>query len=514
MRTFRPLVLCAFLLLPFCCRAQNGTIDELRNEVEQLRKQLNEQPATSAAPVSKIDGLLSGKYGPNAAVTTKTGKLEIGGLIQVWYQNIQNDNVGIITASPNNNIDPTPGALAGPEANELLDNDTFRVRRAELRLTYDVTENITTYIILDPAREANILFTPIPTFPQHNGSIFNSGLQGGRLQQTGNTIIPQFLQDVQINFHDLIPHHDFYLGQFKPPAGYEAWSNSGRLDFVDRAMVTAINNVRDIGVMGHGTWYNDRLQYWAGFFNGPTGTVLTDPEINEAGNRSDDNDAKDFAWRLMVRPVWNEKKWYGRLEGGYSRTDGKHGEAGRNFYADVASTPAPINGLNRTDTAVNRQGAWIYWRPSNKLKGLWLRGEWGSGHDRTNPVNAETTLLGVGQGRPHPITASGWYAAAGYKMSDSIFVNDCNKLLKNVEFAVRYEAYENVMTEDLVEPDTRTDLFNTKALTLGVNYFIKGHDAKIQANYIIVDDPSGESPDRGLREVQNNVFVVNFQIMF
>jgi len=80
----------------------------------------------------------------------------------------------------------------------------------------------------------------------------------------------------------------------------------------------------------------------------------------------------------------------------------------------------------------------------------------------------------------------------------------------NLEFAFRYEVYENVSTEDLVIPDSHTDQFKTQAYTFGLNYFIKGHDAKIQANYIIVDDPS--SPKRGIAEVDNNVFVLNFQV--
>ena len=36
----------------------------------------------------------------------------------------------------------------------------------------------------------------------------------------------------------------------------------------------------------------------------------------------------------------------------------------------------------------------------------------------------------------------------------------------------------------------------TQAYTAGVNYYIKGYDAKIQANYIWVDEPSDGTPTR------------------
>src|SRR5208283_2550368 len=93
--------------------------------------------------------------------------------------------------------------------------------------------------------------------------------------------------------------HDFTIGQFKPPSGEEAWRNSGQLDFVDRAMVTAVSNVRDIGAMVHGSWFKDRFQYWLGAFDG-SGNMLTDPEIGsgQGANRSATNDNKDIAWRI------------------------------------------------------------------------------------------------------------------------------------------------------------------------------------------------------------------------
>src|SRR5205814_2680286 len=92
-----------------------------------------------------------------------------------------------------------------------------------------------------------------------------------------------------------------------------------------------------------------RLQYWVGACNGPDGTVLTDPEIVEGGNRSDDNNDKDLCFRLLGQPVWDQKKWYGRLETGVARTDGYRGKSGHAFDPDLQ-----INSINKERTAICR----------------------------------------------------------------------------------------------------------------------------------------------------------------
>ena len=521
------IVLCFSVLMFLGTSYAASDVNDLKNQVEQLRKEISKNEDGKSFGSGVTDGLRD-RYGPNAPVTTKNGKLQIGGLVQVWYQSIQNDNSGIVRPAAANGLAGTNGE----ESNETSDNDTFRIRRTELRFSLDIHENITAYMMIDPSREHNVTFTPIPTFPTHN-EIFNTTnvtAPGAQTIHVGSGNVPSLLQDAYINFHGVVPHHDFTIGQFKPPAGEEAWRNSGQLEFVERAMVTGINNVRDIGAMVHGTWVDGRVQYWLGAFNGPDGTVLADPEIAEGGNRSDDNDDKDIAWRVATRPVWNPECWYGRLELGYARTDGFRGEAGNTF--DVASS---INGSNQTRTAINRQSAWAWYRPGGPVKGWWLRGEWGSGHDRYSGHGQSTRLLALGgsgfvfgdgsafQANPTPVTVSGWYFGTGYKMSDTIFSEGLSKggslgrFLNDLEFAFRYEVYENIAAEDLVQPDRHTDLFKTQAYTFGVNYYINGiknHNAKIQANYIVVDEPSDGNPDRGLREVRNNVFVVNFQLMF
>ncbi|HYG73722.1 MAG TPA: porin [Planctomycetota bacterium] len=527
----RPRWLCSLLLLLIGAAVHAGsTVEDLRGEVDRLRKEINaKEEAKASSAIGGVDRRLRGRYGPRYPVgirSTEGVKLEIQGLLQIWYQSVQNDNLGITTEPLSFN--PNPRRLQ--EQNELLDNDTFRIRRTELRFSIEVNENISAFFMIDPAREHNPMFYPMPTLPRHNvPSGANVPFAEGFIPQAD--LKPRLLQDAYISFDGIVPHHSFAIGQFKPPSGEEASRNSGQLDFVERSMVTGINNVRDIGAMVSGYWLEDRVRYAFGLFNGPSGTIFSDPEVVEAGNRSDDNDEKDLAVRLAVRPVWSTEKWYGRLEVGYHRTEGIHGEAGTGFDPDFEQ----LNATNNERTAVNRQGAWAWYRPNGKVKGFWLRGEWGSGHDRFGADNSTTGLLGIGsvdkgvtgargesgftQANPSPVTVSGWYFATGYRLADSIFAaklkeSKSGRILNNIEFAFRYESFENVNAEDLLQSDRHTDQFKTQVYTAGINYYIKGRETKIQINYLFVDDPSSGNPVRGLREVRNDALVVNFQLGF
>ena len=522
----RRCLLAALLVALVCPHVSVRAIDieDLQAEVKRIRDEIAREDDFKTKAVAVIDNTIIDKYGSNTKVTSRAGILTVGALVQVWYQSIQNDNRGIIKPAPGNN-------LANPEPERVLDNDTFRVRRAEMRFTLDINDYVTSYIMMDPSREANVTFSPVPANPNHDAVFNNPHLRDGSGQKLSNSIVPQLMQDAVIIFHDVpfLPRHDFQMGQMKPPSGEEAWRSSGLLDFVDRSMATAVNNVRDIGFMAHGSYVDAvkddpstaRFQYWIGLFNGPDGTVLTDPEIVEGGNRSDDNNDKDFCVRLLGQPVWDAKKWYGRLETGAARTEGYRGKSGNAYDPNLQ-----INSINKQKTAINRTAAWIWYRPGGPTIGWWLRGEWSDAHDRFS-IRAPVTLLGIGQQDPQPVSVSGWYFATGYKLAQTIWApkldkmaerKDCattrlmGKALKNSELTFRYEAFENIANENPARPDIQTNLHRTAAYTMGYNYYIDFYKTRLQANYVVVRDPV--NPYLGLREVHNNMFVLNFQVQY
>ena len=496
------------------------TVDDLRKEVEDLRKRVNQKEAAKPV-IGKIDNALASKYGPNAEVTTKAGRLEIGGLLQLWsFDGRGRDSKDVF----------------GTGTGETIDNGNNAIRRTELRFTIDIHENVTAKIVIDPNRES-ITFQRVPSnqglfkskpfvgpeYDAVNGPGLGSTAEVAAVQN-GSGTANRMLEDAYINYHGVLPHHDVTVGQFKPRMGEEGPRESGNLDFVERAMVTQLNCERDLGLQVHGAWWDDRFQYWTGVFDGAgnyfgTGGVQVFGN-GQFGNRSDDNDEKDFLASFLVRPIWNKGVW-GSLELGYSGEWGTHGES-----AGSNPTDAPVNGLNRDQTAAIRHAAWFMYKPMGPVRGWWMRAEWGYQKDRSVPDSVAAFALGSGpngeQAAPNPFHRQGWYASTGYKFSESIWAerleanNFFCRLIRPMEFVARYETFQNIITEDLVQPDTHTDEFATKVLTLGVNAYEAGYRHRVQYNYMFVNETENKTNNtsRSLREVKNNVWMVSYQLMF
>src|SRR4029079_16974005 len=89
---------------------------------EKIQKRLDERDAQLAATRiegSAVDVALDNKYGPNANVTTKLGKLQIGGLLQVWFYSMQRDNRAFFD-------DPNVNGIV--DDNSTSNNSSFRIR--------------------------------------------------------------------------------------------------------------------------------------------------------------------------------------------------------------------------------------------------------------------------------------------------------------------------------------------------------------------------------------------------
>jgi phosphate-selective porin OprO/OprP len=125
------------------------------------------------------------------------------------------------------------------------------------------------------------------------------------------------LKDGYLDVH-YVPWAQFRLGQFKVPFTLESLQSHKYIDFAERSI--AVDNMRlpsrDIGAMLHGRLADGVFEYQLAVLSG-TGE-----------NRSDDNNAKDLAGRLVLRPFQRVEN--GALRGaqlGISGTWGKQDRA-------------------------------------------------------------------------------------------------------------------------------------------------------------------------------------------
>ena len=509
--------------------------DQMKKDIDDLR---NKPAQPTIIESGHMETALDNKYGPKATVYTRTGKLRIGALMQLWYYAQPGKDHRGLFDDPNNGI---------VDSRNGINTDSFRIRRTELHFSMDMTENVTSYVIVDPAREVNNGYPALPIGSANTGlfqrqnllspeflasspapkgansTALLAGVQGGA---GGDAAPGRALQDAWIDYHGAIPNHDFVVGQYHPWFGEEGMRTSRELDFVERSQIGFIGDSRDLGASIHGAWWDvdpdapaytpnpsGRFQYWLSVEDA-AGT------FHSAGayqNRADDNNAKDFGYRVLVRPVWKQETW-GSLELGMSSQIGDHGGSGQ-----PDPTTTPVNGLNRRNVWAWRNGAWGYYAPGSVAKGLWLRGEWNNFHDRVAPGSL-VNLVGNGdapskpflQDNPHPFTSTGFYAAIGYKMADSVWAKECGgmpSLLKPFEFVARYDSFQGVQVDNPDRPGD-TLLYRTNIWTTGFNYYIKGHNAKIQCNYNFVELPSSHRTDFQFHKYNADSLMVNWQVAF
>jgi hypothetical protein len=185
----------------------------------------------------------------------------LGGLLQVWYA--QGD-----------------GGF----------QNTFRVRRAELKLTGDVSPRSRWAITIDPAR----LLSTSSTTTDVNGSQVLTAIA---VNQSSRILVDALLALA------LPAHHELDVGQFKLPIGFEGGVQSvSTLETIERALYTSdrtrggiYGDSRDIGVMLRSP--AEGLEYMIGFFNG----------VGESQNDTDRNGAKAMVGRVVAHmPVLHD----------------------------------------------------------------------------------------------------------------------------------------------------------------------------------------------------------------
>lgn len=176
------------------------------------------------------------------------GELKFGLLLQAWY-------VG----------DDSPATLGTTDwLGSTAGYNTFRLRRAEIKLSGKIRPDWGFEVMIDPAKSQNF---------------------------ASSSTDSKILQDLAITYLGLTAH-EFSLGQKKVVLTEEGVRSSSELDFVERAQVTRnFSDVRQSGFFYKGE-YGGTFGGWASITNG-----------TPANTTSDTNDAVFFAGRLDCRPV-------------------------------------------------------------------------------------------------------------------------------------------------------------------------------------------------------------------
>lgn len=211
---------------------------------------------------------------PPTTLKIGDGELKFGALLQAWYV-----------------TDDSPASTGSSWLGNTTGENTFRFRRAEIKLSGKVTPDWGFEVMVDPAKSQN--FT---------GSSSTDG---------------KILQDLAITFLGL-KGHEFSIGQKKIALTEEGIRSSSELDFAERAQVTrTFSDKRETGLFYKGE-YGETFGAQASVTNGTL-----------SNTNSDTNDTLFFAGRFDVKPV------HGLLvgaSGGTGAVNGGSAHNGRSRY--------------------------------------------------------------------------------------------------------------------------------------------------------------------------------------
>jgi phosphate-selective porin OprO/OprP len=242
---------------------------------------------------------------------------------------------------------PEGAAAAGTDKKPLAGwDDGFFMRSADnkfyLRITGQIQADHRAYI-------DDIDYTDIDTFFLRRARF---GIEANMFQYYEFRFLPDFgqgqavIQDGYLNVH-YVDDFQVEAGKFKQPFSYEQLIQDRFVPTLERSIFDQLVPARDVGLMIHGQkLLGDRLDYAVSVSNG---------EINGSG---DTNDIKDFAGRIAVRPLNDERLWpvFRGLQLGISGTTGKEEEP---VNPNTLKTPAGVrffqfNSTVRADGLRNR----------------------------------------------------------------------------------------------------------------------------------------------------------------
>ena len=342
--------------------------------------------------------------------------------------------------------------------------DRFRVRRARINVSGDYAEQF------DFKLEGD--------FGQNDTTVTVRDATGRTLASSSSRT--SFgATDIFVNWHRL-PEMNVKVGQYKAPFGLEQLTSDTRLFTTERSLVTsALTPERQIGVMLWGKplatlWpeQKDFLAYSLGVFNG-TGRNIT----------TNDNNEFMYVGRLEVLALQSKI-----LNQEVAVKLGANGFTSRDDSGNSVSGPLRENddgSLSSFNLPTPEQRDAYGFDLSLRFGPFDFVGEYL--HERFRPRNADAVA---------PLFTS--FRADGYYLQGSYFL-----IPKKLQLVTKYESFN---PGQLPDDDIRS-------LTGGVNYYIKGDEIKLLANYIHTWSDFREARPTFAKNEFDEV-IVRLQLMF
>lgn len=247
------------------------------------------------------------------------------------------------------------------------------------------------------------------------------------------------------------------IGQFKVPLGRQEMTSSGRLQFADRSILNGeYTRGRDVGIQLSGRVANDKVEYFAGVFNG-----------NSASRSSNDNTRLQYNARISFEP-------FGKVA--YAETAFEGWDKPLLAVAFQFENNDLSGATNLTDLNSTIFGADLVY----KHKGFSLFAEY---YNRKRKPEA---VSGPSSNTSGPAAQSGGaYHSNGYNVEAGYFLKR-----DKVQIAARYAEYD---PSDRVPSNKRSEKGGV------LNYFILKHTLKVVADFRVLRDALVEETAKELR---------------
>lgn len=294
------------------------------------------------------------------------------------------------------------------------------------------------------------------------------------------------LKDAYLNLN--LNWFNIFIGQKHVPFGQEALNSSKYLQMIERSRSSEFSPFRQMGVGVHVFALEKKLEYSAGIYNGAVNpssvSNLVDNRLGKVKiyhidvGASKDNNKFLYAGRIDFHPFGYMKKQQSYLED----LECPLLSIGINFYSSDDSPSGDHNlgvaELKKT-SAYGGDAAFKFKGFAGTFEYIHRNLSWWNIIDEVNDA-AQDTLTFQG----------------GFMIIPMMF-----------ELTARYEFVKFDKDKILLGPDGQNE---DKWLTFGFNYFLKGHHAKVQLNYILKNE---ELPP-GIPEPENNSVLIQFAYYF